>query len=118
MKVIDINGNIITDYDLSTGRLIPSHIIREDAQPIDNIKKFAWDMEDFEEVQMYIPNREKSAEEQIDELKHELSKSDYKIIKCSECQLMGLDMPYDIIALHVERQEIRNKINELEQESL
>ena len=116
MKVIDIKGNIITNYDLLKGKLIKRSIIRKDASPIDNITKFAWDVEDFEEVQMYVPNREKSAKEQINELKKQLEATDYKVIKCSECQLMGLDIPYDIIALHVERQAIRDKINELESE--
>jgi hypothetical protein len=63
MKIIDINGNIITDYDLSKGKLIKRSIIRKDAPPIDNITKFAWNAEDFEEVQMYVPNREKSTKE-------------------------------------------------------
>jgi glyoxylate utilization-related uncharacterized protein len=52
---------------------------------------------------------------QIDELKAQLSTSDYKVIKCMEAQLAGEEMPYDIEAIHTERQAIRDKINELEQ---
>jgi hypothetical protein len=62
-----------------------------------------------------IPN-EKTIEEQITSLKEELSSTDYKIIKCSEAQLVGEEIPYDIVALHTERQAIRDKINELELE--
>lgn len=51
---------------------------------------------------------------QIAELKAQLSSTDYKIIKCSEAQLMGEELPYDIVALHAERQAIRDQINELE----
>ena len=40
--------------------------------------------------------------------------NDYKIIKCSEASLVGEEMPYDITALHAERQALRDKINELE----
>lgn len=116
MKVIDKNRNIITNYDLSKGTLINRRIVREDAKPIDNVTKFAWTNEDFEEVQMYIPNRVKSAKEQINELKAQLSATDYKIIKCSECQLVGKEMPYDVATLHEERQAIRDQINQLEQE--
>lgn len=52
--------------------------------------------------------------EEISRLKAELAATDYQIIKCSECQLLGQDMPYDVAALHEQRQAIRDKINELE----
>jgi len=51
---------------------------------------------------------------EIDELKNELETSDYKIIKCYEASLLDNPLPYDAITLHNERQIIRNKINELE----
>ena len=47
-------------------------------------------------------------------LKEQLTETDYKIIKCSEYQLTGLEMPYDIAVLHTERQTLRDRINELE----
>jgi len=50
----------------------------------------------------------------INVLKQQLAETDYKIIKCYEYQLAGLDLPYDIPALHAERQGIRDKINLLE----
>lgn len=53
-------------------------------------------------------------EGRIAELKAQLDSTDYKIIKCSECSLAGEELPYDIIALHTERQAIRNEINQLE----
>lgn len=65
----------------------------------------------------YILNEdipEPSAEEQVAELKKQLDSTDYKIIKCSECSLAGEELPYDIVALHAQRQAIRDKINELE----
>lgn len=58
---------------------------------------------------------EKTTAEKIAELKKQLSATDYKVIKCSECQLLGLEMPYDVTALHAERQAIRDEINQLEQ---
>jgi hypothetical protein len=45
-----------------------------------------------------------------------LSKSDYKVIKCYEYSLAGLDLPYDIEALHAERESIREEIRQLEEE--
>ena len=53
-------------------------------------------------------------EKEIGQLKSRLEETDYKIVKCSEYQLAGIELPYDIIALHTERQAIRNRINELE----
>lgn len=51
---------------------------------------------------------------EIESLKAELSSTDYQIIKCSEYQLQGLEMPYDLAALHATRQALRDRINELE----
>ena len=59
---------------------------------------------------------EKTPAEKIAELKKQLSDTDYKVIKCAECQLLGEEMPYDVAELHAERQAIRDEINNLEQE--
>ena len=53
---------------------------------------------------------------EIERLKSELQESDYKVIKCAEAMAVGAEMPYDITALHKERQALRDKINELESE--
>lgn len=60
--------------------------------------------------------KEKPVTEQIAELKKQLSATDYKVIKCAECQLLGMEMPYDVADLHAERQAIRDEINRLERE--
>lgn len=54
------------------------------------------------------------AENEIDICKARLNDTDYRIIKCYEYSLAGLDMPYDIAALHTARQELRDKISALE----
>lgn len=41
--------------------------------------------------------------------------NDYKVIKCFEAQATGGTMPYDIAALHSEREAARSEINELQQ---
>lgn len=46
---------------------------------------------------------------------NKLTSSDYKIIKCYEYSLAGLEMPYDIEALHAERESIREEIRKLEE---
>lgn len=50
----------------------------------------------------------------INDFKADLESSDYKIIKCFEYSLMNRELPYDLDALHAERQAMRDKINELE----
>lgn len=52
--------------------------------------------------------------EAIERLKKRLTATDYKVIKCYEASLVNADMPYDVTAIHQERQEIRNEINRLE----
>lgn len=53
---------------------------------------------------------------EIERLKSELQDSDYKVIKCAEAMAVGADMPYDVASLHKERQALRDKINELEEQ--
>ena len=83
-----------------------------DSLPDGNIAEYLY--VDGEFVHSPLPEAGPSIEEQIAALKTELSSTDYKIIKCSEASLVGEELPYDIVALHAERQAIRNQINELE----
>lgn len=47
-------------------------------------------------------------------LKQELSETDYKVIKNMEAIQTGENPPYEPTELHQNRQDIRDKINELE----
>lgn len=51
---------------------------------------------------------------EIDAIKAELSETDYQVIKCCEASLVGEEVPYDIKALHEDRNEKRAQINALE----
>lgn len=62
------------------------------------------------------PTEEEIKQQRIAELKEQLNGTDYKIIKCSECSLAGVELPYDITELHAQRQALRDAINELEGE--
>lgn len=76
-------------------------------EPIDGKRKF--------EIKVVPePSEEDKKQARIKELKAELDSTDYKIIKCSECSLAGVELPYDIVALHAQRQAIRDEINQLE----
>lgn len=52
----------------------------------------------------------------IESLKSELQESDYKVIKCAEAMCLNEELPYNMTALHKERQALRDKINELEEQ--
>lgn len=51
---------------------------------------------------------------EIGAIKAELSETDYQVIKCFEASLVGEELPYDIKALHEDRNEKRAQINALE----
>ena len=68
---------------------------------------------------VYEPTREELIAEiqaVIESLKVQIAESDYKVIKCAEMQLLGEELPYNVTELHVQRQALRDKINELENE--
>lgn len=85
--------------------------IVETDRPIE-ILDGAYVFADTEEYKARIDEETRVA--RIAELKTELDSTDYKIIKCSECQLVGLELPYDVLTLHAERQALREEINRLE----
>lgn len=58
MRIVNQALKTITEYDLNKGYLVPATAIKEDATPIDNVTKFAWADDEYEEVQMYVPNQE------------------------------------------------------------
>lgn len=51
----------------------------------------------------------------VEDLKAKLADTDYQVIKCYEASLIGASMPYDVTELHTSRQEIRDRINALEE---
>ena len=55
-----------------------------------------------------------SYQAEIEQHKAQIAESDYKVIKCAEAKLLDTVLPYDIIALHDNRQVLRDKINDLE----
>lgn len=52
----------------------------------------------------------------IDALKAELAAGDYKVVKNQEASLAGVALPYEPVALHAERQALRDQIEAIEAE--
>lgn len=77
MRVVNQNLETITRYDMDAGTLVQTRAVKEDAPPIDNVKKYAWNDEDYEDVLVYIPtpepSEEPSPEQRIAELEEALA---------------------------------------------
>lgn len=75
---------------------------------------------EIEDMAYEKPREELIAEIQavIESYKVQIAESDYKVIKCTEAQLIGEEVPYNVAELHAQRQALRNEINVLESEIL
>lgn len=65
-------------------------------------------------TQQEIDIEKQAQREIIDSCNAQLKASDYKVIKCAEDKARGVakaDLPYDIDALHEERQGLRDRLN-------
>lgn len=116
MRILNEKDEEITaeQTDLSNGYLIPAIILRDGAIPPDDVEKFAYTDEDFEEIQRYIaiPSAERNAQ-RIAELKSKLSATDYCIIKIAE----GAATAEEYASIIADREGWRAEINELESEA-
>jgi len=103
LAIFDDDGNSIDE--------LASNIVTLD--PPNGLYRAKWAgtewIEDMSQAEINALNRPT-----ITSLKTQLTETDYKIIKCSEYQLAGMESPYDIITLHTERQALREQINALE----
>ena len=115
MRLLNINREEIqeTDIDLSKGKLYVTRIIKADALPIDNVKKFAYEDDDYEDVQIYerIPDAVLN-QRKIDELKQKLTATDYVVLKIYE----GVATREEYADILAERETWRAEINKLERE--
>lgn len=107
-----VEGKIVGGIEIS--ELPPYEDIKRQISCKFENEKWIFDEEKYQE----ILNRETEEKKQakIKELQSELNESDYKIIKCNEYKLAGLEIPYDIAELHKQRQALRDEINKLQGE--
>jgi hypothetical protein len=54
MEVRDEHGNAVEDPDMDGGFLCKRLRVRADAVPVDDVEKFAWADDDYEEVAVYV----------------------------------------------------------------
>lgn len=107
-----VEGKIVGGVEIS--ELPPYEDMKKQISCKFENEKWIFDEEKYQE----ILNRETEEKKQakIKELQSELNESDYKIIKCNEYKLAGLELPYDIEELHRQRQALRDEINKLQGE--
>lgn len=62
MRYIDENGKTVQkeQLDLTKGYLANIQVIKEDVEPIDNVNKFFYTADDYEEVQKYFLHKVQS----------------------------------------------------------
>ena len=62
MRYVNECGQTITEdqVDLTKGFLATVQVIKEDAEPIDNVNKFVYTADDYEEVQKYFLHKVQS----------------------------------------------------------
>lgn len=78
MRTVNQHLQTITEYDLGKGILLPAKAIKEDAAPIDNVTKWAWAEDDYEDVMMYVETPEETEgyvsqeEKELEAIKTEL----------------------------------------------
>lgn len=71
----------------------------------------------MEKISRYMErDRQRELILDIESLKSELQESDYKVIKCADAICLNAEFPYNMTELHNERQTLRDKINELEEQ--
>ena len=123
MRILDEFGNDIdgSEVDLSAGYICNTQVVKKDASPIDNVEKFAWAEDDWEDAQVFIRF---SSRMQIEKAKSRLRDTDYIVVKTIE-SLLKCKSITDMIAVFAntieeygdvvdERISLRSKVNELE----
>ena len=68
--IVDVNGVEIVNPDLTEGFLVPTQIIKHNAEPINNVTKFAYSEDDYIDVLKYV-SFENIASAKLDKLKEE-----------------------------------------------
>ena len=106
-----VEGKIVGGVEIS--ELPPYEDIKKQISCKFENEKWIFDEEKYQEILNQEAEEEKQAK--IKELQSELNESDYKIIKCNEYKLSGLELPYDIEELHKQRQALRDEINKLQE---
>ena len=70
-----------------------------------------------EKEQRELAKQKKLEKQQLKKQPYKLlAKDDYKIIKCFEAYMLGQELPYDIHALHEEREALREQIRKMEEQ--
>ena len=112
MRILNANMEEISksEVDLKKGKLYKKVIVKADAIPIDNITKFTYEVDDYEEVFVFVLPGETILSDRIAELKKKLSDTDYVVIKIAE----GAATAKEYAEVITNRQKWREEINALE----
>ena len=79
MIILNESMEEITEYDAAKGSLTQTVRIRPDAQPIDNVTKFAYADEDYEPVMIFVPYAEDTVPSTEDTLLELTADHEYRL---------------------------------------
>lgn len=79
MKIVGVDGNEVKDLDLSKGEIRNETVIRDDAEPIDNVSKFAWEDDDYVDILRYVEYTPEELERRAEVEEESSVKSQVKI---------------------------------------
>lgn len=113
IRLLNENYEEISEADIEPekGRIYTKNVIKPDADPVDDITKFAYADDDYEEVMIYERlSEEVIMKKHIEELKRKLTDTDYVVIKIAE----GVSTADEYAGVISARQEWRDEINSYE----
>ena len=73
MRIIDKDRVTISDYTPDMGDLIPTRVIKEDAEPIDYVTKLAWTDDDYEAAMMCVPHKSDDTDSMLVDLEYRVT---------------------------------------------
>lgn len=110
MRLLNEKYEEIYEVDIAPekGRIYRKNIIKPNAVPVDDITKFAYADDDYEEVMIYERiSEDEILTKHIEDLKRKLTDTDYVVIKIAE----GVSTADDYADVISARQEWRAEIN-------
>ena len=123
------NGHLITTYADNEDRELINTMVADGFKIYVEQEPYTVELSEFQSLELryrdegyqivgyyeLIDNSSEKVAAEIERLKSDLTATDYQVIKSYEYVLTGQPLPYDLNSIHSERQQLRNRIGELEQ---
>lgn len=111
----DDDPNLIEQIKADGFKLYDEDAGKPEVGPLQSLNRVY--LEEKDKISLYfeiVDNDPEKIKEEIVRLEAEIAASDYKVVKSYEYTLIGQKVPYDAVALHSQRQALRDRIGGLE----